>query len=396
MRTPRLAPTALAILMLASATVGGATLVSAQGQAVVVSGVTVSPEDPTIGETVTIEVTVSNQAGSDRIVDVSSVMIRDTEDHYGRAEDLGSIAPGGSLTVPITTTFEEAGEKHLKAHVSAEPQPSRNRSSVLRPYYRPITIDVEEPDVEGGLSATTNASGETTATLTNYGNVDLTDPAIRASTDGERRARKDTFDVAPDESASATFDTENYDSDTVTFTATYAARGERHEVTRTVDLDRRVAGEIRLTSLEVTGSGSVTSIDGEAANVGGTDVDSVLVSVPDADGVSPAGGSGEYFVGSVDASEFATFELTASVENGTSAIPIEIAYIVDNERVTTTQTLDVSSVDAAGAGSQASPAATSGSSGGPGAPGLPVVPIVVGLLVVVGIGGAVYYLWNRG
>ncbi|MFC7325906.1 hypothetical protein ACFQMF_15165 [Halorubrum rutilum] len=376
--------------------VSGVTVVAANGPAVNVSSVNVTPTDPTVGETVTVEVTISNQEGSNSIVDVSSIMLRTTSEHYERVEDVGAIAPGGSLTIPITTSFDTAGEKELLAHVSAASQSNGSETSHLRAYYRPITIDVEAPEIDAGIAASTNSSGETTVTLTNYGNVELTDAEIRTSVNGTQRDQRDMFDITPNQSESVTFDTANYDSDIVTLTGAYTARGERHEVTRTVDLNQQVQGEIRLTSVEITERGTTISVDGEAANIGGTDVESVLVRVPDSDTVSPAGGSGEFFVGSVDASEFATFELSSSVSNGTDTLPIELTYIVDDERITTTQTIDISTAGSSSPEpSQDQPAASSTGDGSSGSLGLPLIPLILGLFVVVGGSGVLYWLWNR-
>jgi hypothetical protein len=191
------------------------------------------------------------------------------------------------------------------------------------------------------------------------------------------------FDVDPVEETSVTFDTGEYDTDIINFSATYTVRGEQYETTRTATRDQQVTGEIRLTSIDVTASGSTVSIDGEAANIGGTDVESVLISIPTTDGITPAGGSGEYFVGSVDASEFSTFELTASVERDT--VPIRVAYIADNDRVTKTQTV--------GAAERTQPEATSG--GEQNQSGLPLLPIILGIVLVLTLGGLGRYLWNR-
>lgn len=396
MTASRLIRGLVALVVLASAMIGGVTVVAANGPAVNVSSVNVTPTDPTVGETVTVEVTISNQEGSNSVVDVSSIMLRTTSEHYERVEDVGAIAPGGSLTIPITTSFDTAGQKELLAHVSAASQSNGSETSHLRAYYRPITIDVEEPEIDAGIAASTNSSGETTVTLTNYGNVEFTDAEIRTSVNGTQRDQRDTFDITPNESESVTFDTANYDSDIVTLTGAYTARGERHEVTRTVDLNQQVQGEIRLTSVEVTERGTTISVDGEAANIGGTDVESVLVRVPDSDTVSPAGGSGEFFVGSVDASEFATFELSSSVSNGTDTLPIELTYIVDDERITTTQTIDISTAGSSSPEpSQGQPAASSTGDGSSGSLGLPLIPLILGLFVVVGGSGVLYWLWNR-
>ena len=388
MRRRQLLPIFVATLTIACALFGGTTVASAQQSAVSVS-VEASPEEPVVGETTTFNITVTNQEGSNSIVDVSSIMLRTNQEHYDRVEDVGSLAPGGSLTVQMTTTFAEAGEKTLKAHVSAE----RASGGDLRAYYTPVTVDVQDLDINGGLSTVTNGSDETTVTFTNYGNVELSDIEITATTNGSVRDRRDMFDVNPDGESSVTFDTGEYETDIVTFTAMYTARGERYETTRTATRDQQVTGEIRLTSIDVTASGSTISIDGEAANIGGTDVQSVLISIPNTDGITPAGGSGEYFVGSVDASEFSTFELAAIVDRDT--VPITVTYIADNDRVTTTQMIDVSSVNTTtGAAERTQPEATS-TGGGQSQSGVPFLPIILGVVLVLALGGVGRYLWNR-
>jgi hypothetical protein len=135
-------------------------------------------------------------------------------------------------------------------------------------------------------------------------------------------------------------------------------------------------------------------IQGDAANLGGTDADSVLVRVGDAPGVSATPPSGEYFVGAVEASEFATFELTARTENA-STVPVEITYLVDNERVTTTQRVDLSAAGAppasdVGAAPDGEPAP--GEPNGPGGSGGPPLALVGGAVVILSvIAGLVIY-----
>lgn len=386
MRRQQLLPVFFTLLTIVCVTFGGVTVASAQQSAVSVS-VDALPEDPVVGETTTFNVTVTNQEGSNSIAEVSSIMLRTNQEHYERVEDVGSLAPGGSLTVKMTTTFEQAGQKNLKAHVSAE----RASGGNLRAIYSPVTVDVQELDINGGLSTATNGSDETVVTFTNYGNVELSNIKITATADDSVRDSRDVFDVNPDEETSVTFDIGEYDTGTINFSAIYTARGEQYETMGTATRDQQVTGEIRLTSIDVTASGSTVSIDGEAANIGGTDVESVLITIPTTDGITPAGGSGEYFVGSVDASEFSTFELTANTERDT--VPITIAYIADNDRVTTTQTVDIPSLNATnGAAGQTQPEATSG--GEQNQSGLPLLLIILGAVLVLGLGGLGRYLWN--
>ncbi|MFC5278895.1 hypothetical protein ACFPM1_09035 [Halorubrum rubrum] len=480
----------LACALLAGSFGGTAALASADTPAVQVSSVTASPDSPVVGETVAMETTIANLEGTNGTVEITDVYFRDWPTEFERAENVGSVAPGGSVTVPVTTVFDEPGEKRITVNVVVRDEAGDSHS-----YSYPLVVDVEEPDADGGLSMDRNASGETAVTLTNYGNVDFTDVEVaavtgddrrdrrraldvepggdrtvtfdteeydradlafvanyaangetyrvrrafgetpdvrgglsvdendpdratvtldnygnvafsdvevRVLTDGEVRDRRFVRDVSADGNRSITFDTEGYDAGSVTFAARYLANGETHEVTREVALEPEVSGEIRLTATEATQRGGSVSIDGEAANVGGTDAESVLLNVRDADGVTPDDGGGEYFVGAVDASEFATFELAASVENGTSEVPVEISYLVDGERVTTTRTVTVSSTGLPPTGAATGAPDGGGPSGGGGAPrgppggsGLPTVPILVGVIAVIGAAGGLYYLWNR-
>ncbi|QLC34504.1 hypothetical protein EFA46_009900 [Halarchaeum sp. CBA1220] len=392
---------ALAVLVVASALTGAVTAVSADQPDVQLSSVTVSPDDPTTGESVTVETTISNLASTNGTVDVTAVYLRKSgrSTEYGRTTDVGSIAPGSTLTVPLTASFDSAGEQRLTVHVTVRDADGEHTS-----YEYPVSVDVEDPVVKAGLSTTTNDSGRTTATLTNYGNVNFTDVAIETLADGDVLDSQYTFDVDPAESRSVAFDTEGYDADTVTFRASYTANGETHETTRTVALEHEVTGRIRLTGVEATQSGSTVTLDGDAANVGGTDVDSLLVSVQDSGSVAPSGGAGEYFVGSVDASEFATFELDASVSGDVTSIPVELTYLVGGERVTTTQSISVASTGGAStnqsAGASGAPSGMSGPPASSGSGGIVATltsgPALVGLVaVLVALGGGLYYLWNR-
>ncbi|OYR59926.1 COG1361 family protein [Halorubrum ezzemoulense] len=479
----------LVCVLLVSSLGGTATTASAGNPAVQVTSVTSSPDSPVVGETVTLETTVTNLEGTNSTVEITDVYLRDWPTEYERVENVGSVAPGGSVTVPVTTSFDTPGQKQITVNVVVRDEAGDSNS-----YSYPHTVDVEEPDTDGGLSVDQNASGETAVTLTNYGNVEFTDIEITAMTGDGRQARRLALDIAPgsdrsvtfdtegydgddlafvanymangknhdvrqalDETSdvrsdlsiagdssdrttvtvenygnvaffdvevaavidgkvrdrrytrdipaggnrSAVFDTEGYDSENVTFRANYAANGETHDISREVTLEPAVSGEIRLTTVETTQLGGSVSIDGEAANVGGTNAESILVSVRGGDGVTPEGGSGEYFVGAVDASEFATFELAASVENGTTEIPVEVSYLVDSERVTTVQTVELSPTGAppteamTGDSSGGGPPGNGAPQGPPSDSGLPILLILVGAITLVGLASGLYYLWNR-
>jgi hypothetical protein len=369
--------------------------VTAADPSIQLSSVVVTPDDPNTGEQVTIDATIANLQNSDTTVDVTDLYVRKpgTLQEFARVEDVGSVAPGGSLSVPISTTFDTPGQKRLELNVGV-----RDEDGSYHSYTYPIYVDVTEPTVRADLAASTptNDTGTTRISLTNYGNTNLSDIEITAVANGTVVDRNFLRELPPEESGTTAFDTDAVAADSVTFRATYAAAGGNHTTALAVDLDDEtpVPGRVRLTAIEVSRTGTGVMIQGDAANLGGTDADSVLVRVGDAPGVSATPPSGEYFVGAVEASEFATFELTARTENA-STVPVEITYLVDNERVTTTQRVDLSAAGAppasdVGAAPDGEPAP--GEPNGPGGSGGPPLALVGGAVVILSvIAGLVIY-----
>lgn len=156
--------------------------------------------------------------------------------------------------------------------------------------------------------------------------------------------------------------------------------------------DSELNGDVQLTSTEVSGNSDAT-IRGDASNIGGSDVESVLVSVNETAGVSPTSPNREYFVGEIEASEFGTFELTADIDSEIESVPVDVTYIVngsdgEDERVTETQQIAIDSANSSTASEAEATTTDSGQTGG-----LPLIPLGVVILLVVGVGGLA--LWRR-
>jgi hypothetical protein len=177
MTVSRTAALLLATLLVGSALTVGATTVAASSPDVQVASVDVAPADPVAGESVTFETTVANLQRTNGTVQVSDVYLRRSGStrEYARVEDVGSVAPGGSITDPLTAEFDNAGDKELTVTVVVQDQRGR-----FHRYSYPARVDVERPVVRGGLSANGSTSDETNVTLTNYGNVNFTDVEVSA------------------------------------------------------------------------------------------------------------------------------------------------------------------------------------------------------------------------
>lgn len=330
----------LAVVMLViigglGATGGAAPIASATSN---ISGVSVSPDDPVTGERVTVEVNVNNLESASGPISIERVSLRKSSgtETYQRIQEVGSVGPGGSISVPLATSFENAGEKRLEVSVLI-----REPGGATRGYEYPISIDVSELRVRTDLSATTADNRSTTVTFENVGNVNISEIELTGTVGDDTLDTRYLAETEPGTSRSVTFDTDGYRGESVTFNASYVAKGERYTTSTTHTVKYAVPGEIRLTSVETRQTGSGILIDGDAANVGGTDAQSVLVSVDETDSVRPASPSGDYYLGTIETGEFSTFELTAEVGSETDSIPVEVTYIVDADQVTATQRVPI-------------------------------------------------------
>ena len=367
-------------------------------QNVQIGATVVGDTEPIAGETTVVDVTVSNLASSTDSVDIDSIRVRDrsTLDILSRVDDVSSVDPGGSLTVPVPTTFEDPGDQLLSVVVYVE---DSDGTGVAK-YERPVYVDVDAPTVRAQLDATVpgNQYGVTDVAVQNVGNTNWTDVTLTASANETVVDRVLLDDVTRATNRTVALDTRAIAGTPVTVTLTYTANDATHTVTDVIDLGERetVLGAVRLTSVERTSTTTGIRIEGDAANVGGTDVSSVLVRIPNTSTVTPTSPAADYFVGSIEASEFATFELTAATTGNISQVPVEITYIAENERRTHTQLVDLHSTTTGATGGSSGEratdeaAATTDDSGG----GVPAVIIGVVIAVLVAALGVVR--WRRG
>ena len=158
----------------------------------------------------------------------------------------------------------------------------------------------------------------------------------------------------------------------VNVTLSYTRDGVRRRVTdqfsASFDAPPNPA-EITLTGTEATLRGGTLEISATASNVGSGVAESVVVSVGDSQAVE----STDYFVGSVDPSDFSSFTLNTGVSGNISTVPVRVEYVVDGARQSVTTDVSV----------ERNVIRRPETSGGGG--GLPVIPIAVVLVVVAAV-----------
>jgi hypothetical protein len=135
--------TLLAVLIVAGTTVGVA---AAAPAAVTVSETSVSDDEPTVGDTITVTPTVRHSSSGSGSFEVTQVILEDASGtQYAEADDLGTLGAGDTLDVPLRATFEDAGEKKLVVHVRGVSYGADGNWDEVVHIKQPTHVTVSEP-----------------------------------------------------------------------------------------------------------------------------------------------------------------------------------------------------------------------------------------------------------
>jgi hypothetical protein len=176
--------------------------------------------------------------------------------------------------------------------------------------------------------------------VTNFGNARVEDAVVVPRAGDRTLPRRFVGTLAPGESATVTVSLDGVDAATVEALVRYDVGGRNGSAVGTFDY-RPPAGDLRVTDveLEFTDDGRLL-VTGNAGNVGDGAVGGVVVTMGSNAHVSPAYPQRDYFIGTVEANEFAPFELTADVDaTNASEVPVRVTYRTGGERVTENVTL---------------------------------------------------------
>ena len=199
---------AVAVVLATSAVPLGAGVASAESQ-VVVQSVAVDPSTPRVGEDVTVTATLRNFESSSDAARINQVSLRAGTRTLATAKDLGTLGPGGTGNLPLTTDFETPGRKALTLHVYGQ----GIDGGVFNVKY-PVSVSVNERDSDVQLSLETpsepSTEGRVNVTVangapTNITNLQLTLSGPNATVDdasrvnaslGSGHERRVAFDVS--------------------------------------------------------------------------------------------------------------------------------------------------------------------------------------------------------
>jgi hypothetical protein len=280
-----------------------------------------------------------------------------------------TLAPGATQTVNLTALGPQPGEVELAIETTytdptgAERTATHARTVEVTPLSvdvgvraeRPTTADTQQvPDGLGGLvggggalqsqSEDEEESAERVdVTVTNFGNAPVGDVVLTGRTDdGATLASVGRFAVTDrlgaGDSETVTVDLSRVRGvDGLRFVASYKTPEGRSESALVFNYSA-AQGAVSVTGLDVTVDEEETvTLAGNLANTGDGEITSAVVAVEPSEYVDPAYPQRTYFVGTVAASEFAPFDLTAraDTENAT-AVTLRVTYTAGDERVTET------------------------------------------------------------
>ncbi|ELZ25612.1 hypothetical protein C475_10428 [Halosimplex carlsbadense 2-9-1] len=285
------------------------------------------------------------------------------------------IADGESTTAAFDFRPSAAGDHEVTATFAYS-----TPGGATRTVTETVSLQADPLRDSVALDLSTRQGGNSqavTVSVLNGGNAPISNVSVRATSPNATVGRALVDRVAAGESRTVRLNaTLSGDRAAVDVVATYDVARQRGEAAASTALTQ-TPGTIGLTGLEVVPDGGRLRVSGSASNLGTTDAQSVLVSVVDTEAVTPTAPNREYFVGTVPASDFVSFDVYATATGNVSTVPLEVEYLVDGQRVTRTVEADAAAASRAlAAGPDVDPNSTGGGS---------LLPLVVGTVVVIAV-----------
>ena len=254
---------------------------------------------------------------------------------------------GADVGVRVGYTTTTGDRQYTVRRADLDVEPLRDDVAVeVRPVREDDAVDAADAGGIGSLVGGGGGAGlqqrnddeEQTApervevAVTNFGNARVDGTVVGPAGDGPL-PRRFVGSVAPGETETATVDLARVPRGDLEVAVSYRIDDEERRSTTTYDY-RPATAAVALTGIDVSRDGERVNVSGNAGNTGQAPITGVVVAVADGEGVRPTYPRRDYFVGTVDGSEFAPFELTARVTDNASSVPVEVTYRVDGRRYT--------------------------------------------------------------
>jgi hypothetical protein len=271
----------LALVVVLAATLGASTVGIAQSSQLAVQSATVDPATPAVGDDVTVTATVRNFESSSSAAALTEVTLRSGTEILATVDDPGTLGAGGSMEVPLTTTFDSPGRKRLVVQVYGQDEDG----SVFNVRY-PVSVRVTEPgdDVQLSIAAPDDPATESRVNVTvangadaNVSSLDLRLASPNASVENPRRV---SAALGGGSERTAAYDVAFDGPGTHPLTATLSYRdadGERETVTETLPVTVAPANVDAELDAEVVRANGTARVETTLTNFGNVPLEDVQV-----------------------------------------------------------------------------------------------------------------------
>ena len=295
----------------------------------------------------TITVTLENMATGeiyveedDETLDMNAYIASASLDGNGNLEildksytDVGLLGPGDTLEL----TFNIKVKETAKTGVHFVDLIIVGGSNMYDLNYR-IPVKVDDRNVKVILSnlpsTLMNEVSTVSIDVVNRRPNDVTSVIVTPYAEDMTFSPSDYFvgSVSQGNKSTATFTLNTMSSEegyrNISFTATYFNGDNLHDSdTATKDVRIIKQSPLVFTGIEIEKAGNKYTISGDLNNFGITDAKNVMVSIDDVEDVEPVQPYANYFIGTLEADDFSSFDLSARVTSGNiSAIPVLIEF----------------------------------------------------------------------
>jgi len=295
----------------------------------------VSGQVDNVGGTTVSSVSVAAADERDSLGDVQSRAFVGALDASASSEfDLAVAVPDGadSATIPVRVRYLVDGER-ISRTLSVTYEPGSDSDVSLS------GVDVTTRNGESRIVGQANNVGDTNVSSLR---ISVADDAFSL---GDAQSRTFVGNLAP--SGSGEFELAVAlpgDGEPASIPLTVQYRVDGQQVTRDLSVEHRPssAGNVDLTGLRIEQAGDRLTVRGSTSNLGTTNASSVVVSVGDGAAVAPAQSESSYFVGTIQRSDFKSFQVDARLTtdtNETIDVPVQVSYRINGQRVTQTITV---------------------------------------------------------
>lgn len=318
-----------------------AVVVSAQANATV-SDVRVTPSAPAPGETVTFRPTIQNFGSSSDALDITAVALRQNGvNELARVRNLGTLSPGASVTIPLTTSFESSGTRDLRIYVYGVNADTGNEVQLRYP----VSVTVRERHPQVDIQANDSVAGvasDGTVTVANGLDSDISNVEVNVSGDGVTMLDSRTVFASVSEGETITapyrFRPDQSGDHRLRATLSYTLpNGTDRSVTqnRTIETDALDEDGV-IVEVSTRGTGTDQRMVVDVLNQGNTAATDVVVSATAENATVTRA-----LIGSVGPGETEQVRLNASLSEPRADVTVTAAYEsgTDERTTTTTRTL---------------------------------------------------------